>query len=147
MMTGVRTIDPSVEFTLENKKFRWETPFAIAPVGVQARVTREADIVSASAAAELGVPFIVSSVSSVSLERIAESIRTTNPSAPAPWFQLYNSFDPEISLSMLRRAKNSGYGAIVVTLDTAKYGYRTEELDAAYFPQVSGLNRYSFIHF
>ncbi len=135
-MTGVRTIDPSVEFTMGNKKFRWETPFGIAPVGVQARVTKEADVVAASASAELGVPFIVSSVSSVSLERIAESIRDANPKAPAPWFQLYNSLDPEISLSMLRRAKNSAYGAIVVTLDTAKYGYRTEELDAAYFPQV-----------
>lgn len=36
---------------------------------------------------------------------------------------------------MLRRAKEAGYGAVVVTLDTVKYGYRTEELDAAYFPQ------------
>lgn len=50
-------------------------------------------------------------------------------------FQLYNSSVPALSMSMLQRAKDAGYGAIVVTLDTAKYGYRTEELDAAYFPQ------------
>lgn len=50
-------------------------------------------------------------------------------------FQLYNSSVPALSMSMLTRAKAAGYGAIVVTLDTVKYGYRTEELDAAYFPQ------------
>jgi lactate 2-monooxygenase len=84
---------------------------------------------------QIGIPFIVSSVSSTSLESIAESITQSDANAPAPWFQLYNSSVPALSLSMLRRAKQAGYGAIVVTLDTAKYGYRTEELDAAYFPQ------------
>lgn len=48
---------------------------------------------------------------------------------------MYNSSVPALSASMLERAKAAGYGAVVVTLDTVKYGYRTEELDAAYFPQ------------
>ena len=90
MMTGVKSVNPSVEFQLGESSFRWETPFAVAPVGVQGRVTTTGDLVAAAGAASVGVPFIVSSVSSKSLEDIAKVIKMTNPNAPAPWFQLYN---------------------------------------------------------
>lgn len=90
MMTGVKSVDPSIDFKLGDHIFRWETPFAVAPVGVQGRVTKAGDLVTAAGAAAVGVPFIVSAVSSVPLEEIVGVIKATNPNAPAPWFQLYN---------------------------------------------------------
>lgn len=138
MFTGVRTPDLVTNFRMGGHDFSWPTPFAIAPVGVQGRVTypsEEGDLVAARGAARCGVPFIVSSVSSVSMENIAACIKETAPDGPAPWFQVYNSVVPAVTESMIRRAASSGYGAIVVTADTCKYGFRTEELDGAYFPQ------------
>ncbi len=139
MLTGARDIDLTTTFKLGASTFTWPTPIGIAPVGVQGRVTypsSQGDLVTAGGAARCGVPFIVSSVSSVSLEKIADYIRKCSPSAPAPWFQVYNSTVPEVTRSMISRAKDAGYAAIVLTVDTNKYGFRTEELDAAYFPQV-----------
>jgi len=138
MFSGVRSADLTTNFSMGNKQFSWPTPIAIAPVGVQGRVTypsEEGDLVAAEGAARCGVPFIVSSVSSVSLEKIAAHISEVAPAGPAPWFQVYNSVVPTVTESMIRRAATSGYGAIVITADTCKYGFRTEELDGAYFPQ------------
>jgi L-lactate dehydrogenase (cytochrome) len=139
MLQGVSSVDSSVKFRLGEKEVTWKYPIGIAPVGVQDRVSfpkEKGDILTAIGAAQCEIPMCVSSVSSTSLESISESIKNANSNAPAPWFQLYNSNVPEISKSLLSRAKKSGYGAVVVTVDTSKYGYRTEELDAGYFPQV-----------
>lgn len=138
MLTGASVANTSVSFTMRNRLFNWQTPLGISPIGVQSRLTfpdKQGDLVVAQAASECGILMCVSSVSSVPLEKIAQVIHATNSNAPAPWFQLYNSSVAEISYSLLRRAKESGYGAIILTVDTCKYGYRTEELDAAYFPQ------------
>jgi lactate 2-monooxygenase len=91
---------------------RLAAPLLLAPVRGLSYVHRDGDIGVARAAAALGIPLVVSSFSTVPLERIAESMG----SSPR-WFQLYPGKDEEIMASLLRRAESSGYSAIVVTVD------------------------------
>jgi len=50
------------------------------------------------------------------------------------WYQLYWPYSDEITLSLLKRAKASGYSALLVTLDTTSIGWRPHDLDTAYLP-------------
>jgi lactate 2-monooxygenase len=45
----------------------------------------------------------------------------------------------EVTLSVLRRAKQSGFTALVVTLDTFLLGYRPHDLDTTYLPFLAGV--------
>lgn len=45
----------------------------------------------------------------------------------------------EVTLSILRRAKESGFTALVVTLDTVQIGWRAHDLDTAYLPFIAGV--------
>ncbi|WP_164219273.1 lactate 2-monooxygenase [Virgibacillus sp. YIM 98842] len=110
-------------------------PFPVlqAPIGVQSIIHEEGEIGSAKASAEMGVPYIASSASTVPMEKIAEAM------GDAPrWFQLYWSRDPEIAASFLKRAEASGYSAIVVTLDTPMMAWREYDLKNVYLPFLAG---------
>ncbi|UUI03547.1 lactate 2-monooxygenase [Oceanobacillus jeddahense] len=115
--------------------FGQKYPFPIlqAPIGVQSIIHEEGDIGSAKASAEMGVPYIASSASSVPMEKIAEAMGD----APC-WFQLYWSRDSEIVASFLSRAEKSGYSAIVVTLDTPMMAWREKDLKNVYLPFLAG---------
>ena len=108
-------------------------PFFLAPVGVLSIAHADGELAPARAAAELGIPFILSSAASHSMEEIAEAM------GDAPrWFQLYWVNDREICESFVDRAAAAGYGAIVVTLDTLTLGWRPRDLRNAYLPFLSG---------
>ena len=108
-------------------------PFLLAPVGVLSIAHADGELAAARAAAELGIPFVLSSAASHSLEEIAEAM------GDAPrWFQLYWVNDREICESFVSRAAAAGYGAIVVTLDTLTLGWRPRDLRNAYLPFLSG---------
>ena len=86
---------------------------------------------SRKAAASSGVPMVLSSAATHSIEEVA----ATN--APR-WFQLYWVNDREICASFVQRAEAAGYGAIVVTLDTLTLGWRPRDLRQAYLPFIRG---------
>ncbi|MFB4169400.1 lactate 2-monooxygenase [Virgibacillus sp. JSM 102003] len=108
-------------------------PLLHAPIGVQSIIHEEGDLGSARACAEMGVPFIASSASTVPMEKIAE----TMGDAPR-WFQLYWGKDPDVTASFLKRAEASGYSAIVVTLDTPMLAWREYDLKNVYLPFLLG---------
>ena len=60
------------------------------------------------------------------------------------WFQLYWPKDPEVTKSLLRRARDAGYSVLVVTLDTWLLAWRPRDLDQAYLPflQSEGIANY-----
>jgi len=105
----------------------------LGPVGVQGIIHGDADLASVRAAASLGVPFVLSTLSSRSIEDVAQAMGN----APR-WFQLYWGKDHELTSSMLRRAKRSGYSALVVTLDTAMLGWRERDLQHPHLPFLLG---------
>jgi lactate 2-monooxygenase len=108
-------------------------PVLLAPVGGQGILHPASDLASGRAAASLGIPFILSTLSSRSLEDVAQAMGN----GPR-WFQLYWGKDHELTASMLRRAEQSGYSALVVTLDTAMLGWRERDLQHPHLPFLLG---------
>ncbi len=108
-------------------------PVLLAPVGVLSIVHPQAELAVAHAAAELGLTFVVSTAASHTLEEIARAM------ANSPrWFQLYWPKDRDLAASLLRRAEQSGYRAIVVTLDTWLLGWRPRDLAQTFLPFLHG---------
>lgn len=129
MLRNVEDRDLSVNLFGHTYNF----PLLHAPIGVQSIIHEEGDLGSARACAEMGVPFIASSASTVPMEKIAEAMGN----APR-WFQLYWGKDPDVTASFLKRAEASGYSAIVVTLDTPMLAWREYDLKNVYLPFLLG---------
>jgi isopentenyl diphosphate isomerase/L-lactate dehydrogenase-like FMN-dependent dehydrogenase len=101
---------------------RYSAPFGIAPIGLQGLMWPKAPEILAKAAADLNIPYVLSTVSSTSLETIAEI------SEGKAWYQLYNPTDSVIREDLLRRVKEAGYKALVVTVDVPTFGYRPRDM-------------------
>ena len=108
-------------------------PLMLAPVGVQSIIHPEAELAAARAAAAHGVPFILSTAASRSIEQVAEAM-----GQGSRWYQLYWPNDRELATSFVSRAERAGYEAIVVTLDTWLLGWRPRDLQCAYLPFLKG---------
>jgi lactate 2-monooxygenase len=108
-------------------------PLLLAPIGVQGLFHADGEVAAARAAADLGVPLVLSTVSSKSLEEVATAMGVT-----PRWFQLYWSSDQELAESFIARAERAGYGALVVTVDAHVLGWRERDLANAYSPFVHG---------
>ena len=100
----------------------YAAPFGIAPVGLQGLMWPKAPEILAKAAAEKNIPYVLSTVSSSSLEQIAEV------SEGHAWFQLYNPTDEKIRLDLLNRIKAAHYPVLVVTVDVPTFGYRPRDI-------------------
>ncbi|HEY2723984.1 MAG TPA: lactate 2-monooxygenase [Pseudonocardiaceae bacterium] len=108
-------------------------PVLTAPIGVLGQVHADAEVAVTRAAAELGLPSVLSTASSTPLEEVAAAA----PDAPR-WFQLYWPRDEELAESLVRRAQQAGNRAIVVTLDTWSVGWRPRDLTLAHLPFLRG---------
>jgi lactate 2-monooxygenase len=127
MLTGNTSRDISVDVL----GLRSPAPFLLAPIGVLSIAHADAEVGVAQASASSGVPMVLSSAATHSLEQVAET-------GASRWFQLYWANDRDICASFVRRAEAAGYGAIVVTLDTLTLGWRPRDLRLAYLPFVKG---------
>ena len=106
-------------------------PFLFAPIGVLSLAHPDGDVAVGRASASSGVPLLVSTAASHSLEAVAET------GCPR-WFQLYWGSDREICASFVHRAEAAGYGAVVLTLDTLTLGWRPRDLRQGYLPFLDG---------
>lgn len=100
----------------------YSLPFGIAPVGLQGLIWPGAPEILAKAAFENNIPFILSTVSTSSIERIAE---ITEGRA---WYQLYHPVENTITDDLLQRAQSAGYPVLVVLADVPSFGYRHKEI-------------------
>jgi isopentenyl diphosphate isomerase/L-lactate dehydrogenase-like FMN-dependent dehydrogenase len=112
-------------------------PVLLGPVGVQSILHPEGELPAARAAASIGVPFVLSTVSSRSIEQVAGA-------GGQRWFQLYPARIAELNASLLRRAEAAGYSAVMVTLDTRLMGWRERDLGRSFLPflRAEGLANY-----
>ncbi|HEX4359244.1 MAG TPA: lactate 2-monooxygenase [Pseudonocardia sp.] len=109
-------------------------PVLVAPVGVQSIVHPDGELATARAAASVGLPMVLSTASSHTIEEVAEA------SGDGPrWFQLYWPTEDDVTISLLYRARAAGYTTLVVTLDTWTLGYRPHDLDQSYLPFIRGV--------
>jgi lactate 2-monooxygenase len=108
-------------------------PVLTAPVGVLGLVHPDAERAVTRATAAWGLTSVLSTLSSTTLEDVAAAA----PDAQR-WFQLYWPRDPELAESLVRRAEQAGYRAIVVTVDTWSLGWRPRDLELAHLPFLRG---------
>jgi L-lactate dehydrogenase (cytochrome) len=108
-------------------------PFFLAPVGVLSAARADGDLAVAGAAAASGIPWVVSTAASASMETIAQAVGGT-----PRWYQLYWVNDREVVASLVARAEAAGYAAIVLTLDTLQLGWRVRDLHNRYLPFIAG---------
>ncbi|MFC6883989.1 MULTISPECIES: lactate 2-monooxygenase [Actinomadura] len=109
-------------------------PVLLAPIGVQSILHPDGELAVARAAAGTGLPMVLSTAASYTMEDVAEA----GGGAPR-WYQLYWPKDRDLAVSFLGRAKAAGYSALVVTLDTFTLAWRPRDLDQAYLPFLRGI--------
>lgn len=120
LRAGVDTGTPQTQTTVLGTAV--SAPVLFAPCGLTGIVHPDGELAVARAAAELGTIAIFSSFSTHSLEAIAQA--STGPK----WFQLYFLGGRAGAWSMIDRADQAGYDALVITLDTPVTGNRERDL-------------------
>ena len=93
-------------------------PIAIAPTGIAGLLWHEGEIALANAAREAGIPFTLSTSSITPMEKVAER------AGGRLWFQLYMWADRSMSHQLVKRARDTGYEALIVTVDGVVSGNR-----------------------
>ena len=101
---------------------QYDAPFGIAPVGLQGLMWPNSAEILAKAAYESNIPFVLSTVSTSSIERIAE---VTQGKA---WFQLYHPAEEKVTNDILKRAEDAGYDVLVILADVPTFGYRPRDI-------------------
>jgi L-lactate dehydrogenase (cytochrome) len=96
-------------------------PFMLAPLGSSRMFYPRGEEVAAAAAGAAGIAYTLSTFSGCRLEDVK-----TASSGPC-LLQLYLVGDRDVSRSMMRRAQDAGYSALVVTIDTAVAGLRERD--------------------
>jgi (S)-mandelate dehydrogenase len=95
-------------------------PLVVAPTGLNGMLWHEGDIALARAAARAGVPFVLSTASSCTIEEVAER------AGGDLWFQLY-IVNRRIADSLVDRALKAGYTTLVLTVDVPVSGKRERD--------------------
>ena len=93
-------------------------PLVIAPTGLNGLLHADGDVTLARAAAKLGIPYTLSTVSTTRLEEVASR------AGGRLWMQLYVVKDRTIGREIMRRAATAGYEALVFTTDANVFGNR-----------------------
>lgn len=113
----------------------YKSPLLVAPVGVQNIMHADAEEATARACKNVGVPMILSTAATRTIEQVAEANADGDR-----WYQLYwpKPQEEAITVSLLNRAKANGYKVLVVTLDTFTLAWRPVDLDHSYLPFLWG---------
>ncbi len=100
----------------------YDAPFGIAPIGLQGLMWPKAPEILARAAKQHNVPFILSTVTTSSIETIAE---ITNGDF---WFQLYHPTEDSVRDDIIKRAEVAGCPVLVILCDVPTFGYRPRDI-------------------
>jgi L-lactate dehydrogenase (cytochrome) len=99
----------------------YDAPFGIAPVGLQGLIWPNSPEILAKSAFEHNIPFVLSTVSTSSIERISE---ITEGRA---WFQLYHPAEDSLRDKIIKRAAEH-CPVLVILSDVPSFGYRSKEI-------------------
>ena len=128
MIEALRML-PRVLVNIENRNHQkslldqlWNLPFGIAPMGMCNLTWPDADAMLARAAREYGIPIVLSTMASTSIETMAEH------AGEYAWFQLYVGDSEEVAYHLLERAEAVGYTNLILTVDVPIIGARPREL-------------------
>ncbi len=99
----------------------WNLPFGIAPMGMCDLTWPGADAMLARAAQQYGIPLVLSTMASSSIEKTAER------AGEHAWFQLYVGQSEEVAYHLIERAETVGYTNLILTVDVPSIGSRPRE--------------------
>jgi len=99
----------------------FDAPFGIAPVGLQGLMWPNSPSILAKAAYKHNVPFILSTVTTMDIEKASE---LTEGNA---WFQLYNPVEDAVRNDIINRAEAAGCPVLVLLCDVPTFGYRPRD--------------------
>jgi L-lactate dehydrogenase (cytochrome) len=120
---GVLRDVANVDIGVEVLGRRSELPFLFAPTGFTRMMHHEGERAVARVAERAGIPYSLSTMGTTSIEDVA---------AAAPharkWFQLYVWKDRAAGEDLVLRAKEQGYEAVLLTVDTPVAGARLRDV-------------------
>jgi L-lactate dehydrogenase (cytochrome) len=127
MIDALRLV-PRVLVNVENRNHQkalfgqtWNQPFGIAPMGMCNLTWPNADVMLANAANHYGIPLVISTMASSSIETTAQR------AGEHAWFQLYVGESEEVAFRLVERAGKAGYTNLVLTVDLPGIGARPRE--------------------
>ena len=100
----------------------YDAPFGISPIGLQGLIWPNSPEILAKSAKKHNVPFILSTVTTSSIERIAEITEGKS------WFQLYHPTEETVKRDLLDRAAAAGTDVLVILADVPTFGYRPRDV-------------------
>lgn len=100
----------------------YDAPFGIAPVGLQGLMWPNSPEILAKAALKHNIPFVLSTVTTSSLERISE---LTEGKA---WYQLYHPAEDKLRDDIIRRLQAAQYPVLVLLCDVPSFGFRPRDI-------------------
>ena len=116
-----------VDYTPPNLKtelfgHEYDAPFGISPVGLQGLMWPKSPEILAKAAFDHNIPFVLSTVTTASIESISE---ITEGRA---WFQLYHPAEERVTKDILKRAEAAHCPVLVILADVPSFGYRPRDI-------------------
>ena len=96
-------------------------PIILAPVGSSRMFWPRGEEVAASVAGTVGTIYSLSTLSGCRMEDVKKATR-----GPA-WYQLYLCGGRDIAAAAVQRARDEGYSALILTIDTAVAGFRERD--------------------
>ena len=111
------------QVNLRTSVLGFELPFPaiLAPVGYSRMMHPQGELAAAAAAGENGTAYILSTISGHRLENVKAA------SQGPVWYQLYLLGGREAAQASIERARNAGFTALVVTIDTSVSGLRERD--------------------
>ena len=100
----------------------YDAPFGVAPIGLQGLMWPKAPEILAHAAMKQNLPFVLSTVTTSSIEKIGKI------SEGKAWFQLYHPAKKEVRDDLIERASNAGYPVLVLLSDVPTFGFRPRDI-------------------
>lgn len=112
---------PACDLRTRVLNFDLALPVLLAPVGYSRLMYPEGEVAAARCAGNAGTAYILSTISGHRLEDVKAA------SSGPVWFQLYLMGGRGAAEGSIARARQAGYSALVVTIDTAVAGMRERD--------------------
>lgn len=97
-------------------------PVVLGPTGYTRMMHPDGELAVAAAAAKHQLPYVLSTVSTTSVENVAAA------GHPDLWFQLYLRRNRALAMELVRRAADQGYHVLEITVDAAQSGRRVRDV-------------------
>mgnify|MGYP001412700840 FL=1 len=100
----------------------YDAPFGISPIGLQGLMWPKSPEILAKAAFEHNIPFVLSTVTTSSIETIA---KITEGQA---WFQLYHPAEDKVTKDLIKRISAVDCPVLIILSDVPSFGFRPRDI-------------------